>query len=230
MQLLKKRGILVFWIFLLIECYLIFSRQTYYASVVKIMLVPILLFYVFLNARKNHYQTTKTLVFFGLLASWVGDILLINNGDVWFILGMIAFMATHIIYATIFYRIHRLRLYKSQEAFIAAIILFIVCYYLFRFLNTNSSFEPFKIPIILYMIVISIMAIMAVNILGTGSRKQNAINYFIPGAVLFIISDATLSVQKFVFPDENFLSVIIMLSYGYAQSLIAEGFSKTLKS
>jgi uncharacterized membrane protein YhhN len=119
---------------------------------------------------------------------------------------------------------------KSQEAFVAAIVMFFLCFFLFRYLNKSPEFAWLKITVIIYMITISLMSVMAANMLGTVSRKYNAINFFLPGAVLFIISDGTLSVQKFVFPDEPFLSVIVMISYGYAQSLIADGFSKILKS
>ena len=230
MQLLKKKGILVFWVILLVDSYFILTKQDSLRFFTKTLLIPILLFYVFLNTRKHHYRTSKILIFFALLAAWIGDILLMFKANTFFIFGMAAFGLMHLLYAYIYYRFHKLRLGKSQEAFVAAIVMFFLCFFLFRYLNKSPEFAWLKIPVIIYMITISLMSVMAANMLGTVSRKYNAINFFLPGAVLFIISDGTLSVQKFVFPDEPFLSVIVMISYGYAQSLIADGFSKILKS
>ena len=53
--------------------------------------------------------------------------------------------------------------------------------------------------------------------------------YFIPGAALFVISDALLALQVFMFNDIDLLGISVMLSYGYALSLFADGFSKLLK-
>lgn len=230
MQLLKKRGILVFWIVLLADSYLILNNQESFRIFTKPLLIPILLLYIFMNARKQHYQHTKMLVLGGLFAAWLGDVLLMNKSNSFFIAGMAAFVIMHLTYAYIFYKFHKLRVGKSQEAFIATVVMVAFCFMLFRFLNKSADFAWLKIPVGIYMGAISLMAIMAANMLGTVSRKYNALNFFIPGAILFIISDGTLAIQKFIFPEESFLSIIVMISYGYAQSLIAEGFTKVLKN
>jgi len=227
MQLLKKKGLLIFWLFLLLDCYFIYSKDENYRIFTKPLLVPILGFYIFLNARKNHYHNTKTLLFLALVCAWMGDMLLMNTSQTFFLLGMLAFALTHIFFGTIFYRIHKLKLAKCQEAFIATIIIIIADAFLYRFIKAGLG--NLKIPIVVYMSIISTMAIMAANLLGSGLRRQSAVNYFIPAAILFIFSDAVLASQLFVFTDTDFLPVIVMLSYGYALSLMCEGFSKLLK-
>ena len=129
MQLLKKRGILVFWILLLADCYFIFNNQEQLRIFTKPLLIPILLFYIFLNARKQHYQTTKILVLTGFFAAWLGDILLMNKSNAFFIAGMAAFVIMHLIYAYTYYKFHKLRIGKSQEAFIAAVVMFFFLFY-----------------------------------------------------------------------------------------------------
>ena len=227
MQLLKKRGLLIFWILLLLDCFFIYTKDESHRIFTKPLLIPILCFYIFLNARKNHYHNTKTLVFLALVFAWLGDILLMQSTRIFFLLGMLAFALTHIFLSITYYRIHKLKLAKCQEAFLATIVVSFICVAVYQFVK--SELGSLKIPVIAYMVVISVMAILSANLLGSGLRKTSAINYFIPGAALFIFSDAVLISQMFVFNEIDFLPVIVMLSYGYAISLIGEGFSKLLK-
>ena len=73
------------------------------------------------------------------------------------------------------------------------------------------------------------MAVFAANIISDRGKRNLAVQYFIPGAILFMASDATLAVFKFKYVDVNFLQVIVMITYGYAQCLMAQGFTKYLK-
>ncbi len=224
---LKKRGLIIFWLFLILNCYFIYTGQHLQQTITKAVLVPILLFYIFLNARKNYYKNSKSFIFSAFICAWFGDIFLVNKGDTFFLLGMLAFACAHILFAITFYRIHKLRILKSQEAFIAAIILVVAFYELYNFITPGLG--NFKIPVIIYMLVISTMAIMAVNLLSSGVRKASAMMFFIPGALLFIVSDALLALQIFMFSDIDLLGISVMLSYGYALSLFADGFTKLLK-
>ncbi|MDE3235552.1 MAG: lysoplasmalogenase [Bacteroidota bacterium] len=227
MQLLKKKGILVFWLILLLDCYFTFQGQTAYRNFTKVLLVPVIILYIFLNARKNVYRNTKTLVFFALVAAWVGDILLLNSGTIFFLLGMLAFATMHILFIITFYRFQKIRLSKGQEAFIAAVIMGIVAFQVFR--HIKPELGALEVPVIIYMAIISITMIVASNLLSSNARKFTARTYFVPGAALFVVSDTILALQMFLLKDVEFLSVIVMLSYGYALSLFGEGFAKTLK-
>ena len=227
MDLLKKRGILIFWLILLADCYFIYTGNEGNRILTKPLLIPVALFYIFLNARKNHYRNSKTFIFLGFIFAWIGDLLLMNKGDVFFLAGMSAFMLAHIFFALTFYKVHKLRFAKSQEAFLAALLLFVACFQLYKFITPGIG--AFKIPVIIYMVVISSMGVMVANLLGSSARKTSAIMYFIPGAALFILSDALLALQTFMFNDIDLLSISVMLSYGYAVSLFSDGFSKLLK-
>lgn len=230
MQLLKKYGIIIFWVVLFADCLFLFEGKTEYHGYLKATLLPILIFYVFLNARKKHYLTSKSLVFSGMLFSWIGDLLLINNGNTFFLWGMIAFLIAHIFYIIFFGRLQTLNPLKATEATIATAVLIGICYQLFKFIQPELSETPnLKLPILIYAIVICIMAIMATNVFANKGRKSLAINFFIPGALLFLFSDIVLVLHKFKYIDTNFLDVVVMMSYGYAQCLLAQGFTKYLK-
>ncbi len=230
MQLLKKYGIIIFWFILAADCFLLYQEQHEYHGYLKAALMPVLIFYVFLNARKNHYLTSKSLVFSAMLFSWIGDLLLINNSNTFFLWGMIAFLIAHIFYIIFFRRLQPLNPLKATEATIATVVLIAIYYQLFKFLKPELAEAPsLRVPIYIYAVVIGIMAVMATNVFSNKSRRSLSINFFIPGVALFIFSDIVLVLHKFKYTDTGFLEVVIMVSYGYAQCLLAQGFTKYLK-
>ncbi|MBS1626956.1 MAG: lysoplasmalogenase [Bacteroidetes bacterium] len=228
MQLLKQRGILIFWAILLFDCYCIYDNNHEYRVFTKILLVPIIAFFIFLNARRNAYPTTKTLLFLALMAAWVGDILLLNNGNVFFLLGMGCFFIFHILIGIIFYRFKKINLAKCQEAFLALVVFIAAAVVLFKFIKYSIPPEM-KVPIIIYMVGLAFMLMMVANQMSNSFRKINTLAFFLPAAALFIISDGILVVAKYRFDDIKFLNVTVMLSYGYALALLGGGFAKMLK-
>lgn len=226
MQLLKKRGILIFWIILLAHCACLYLHKNNYANYSKVLLVPILAFHVFLNAKQNQYRTFKMLFFIAFISAWLGDIFLIFNGNIYFMLGMLCFTITHIANILFFNKLRPLRVAKSQEAFLAALAMLFIIAQMHNFLKPYTG--NLKYPMLGYMIIISTVVVFASNLLGGSGRKTNALHYFLPASVLFILSDAVLAVNIF-YIKEDFLSIVVMLSYGYAQSLYAEGYLKIIK-
>ncbi|RTL56595.1 MAG: lysoplasmalogenase [Sphingobacteriales bacterium] len=224
MRLLKKHGILVFWFFLLADCYLLLTEKEQLQIFTKPLLIPILLFFIFLNAKHNLFKHTKTLVFLAFVFAWIGDILLMGKGTLFFIFGMVAFIVAHIFFIITFLRMHQPELKHSQEAFIGVVILFCWNYLIFHFIGANLG--GMKWPILIYMLIISTMAVSTVNLLSSRSKKNLAINFFIPGAALFMISDSVLALKMFLYTDVSFLGVVVMVSYGYALSLLADGFTR----
>lgn len=97
-----------------------------------------------------------------------------------------------------------------------------------------------KIPVMVYATVICCMLLAAIHVLNSFRDKDICIHtndtfyviknvsgeLFVNGALLFVVSDSLLAINKFyaVFPSSAFL---IMLSYCAAQYSIAKGFVKT---
>ena len=77
-----------------------------------------------------------------------------------------------------------------------------------------------KLPVRIYGIVISFMFMLALHMLFI--KDKVAGKWMMLGALLFIISDSALAINKFYQPFEV-ASVIIMLTYGLAQLFIIEG-------
>ena len=227
MQILKKQGIVIFWIVLLIHCAFIYFGKTEYRHISKLFLMPILIGYLFMNVSRNAYPTSKTILYTGLFAAFIGDLLLIFNGTSFFIGGMLAFIITHIAYTKFFLKCSNVRLSKATEFVIAAVLVTIVAVKLLDFLKPYLGDMVW--PVKIYMAAIAIMTASAANLLSNSLLKVIAITYFVPGAVLFVLSDAVLAANHFLYKND-FLDIVVMLSYGCAQCLMVQGFARYLKA
>ncbi|CAN0324109.1 unnamed protein product, partial [Chrysoparadoxa australica] len=69
----------------------------------KPFLMPLLIFYVYRYAEG--YITLPRLLLVGaLIFSWIGDLLLMSAGDLFFLGGLVAFLIAHICYAITLYK------------------------------------------------------------------------------------------------------------------------------
>ncbi len=84
----------------------------------------------------------------------------------------------------------------------------------------SSYLGEMKLPVRVYGIVISIMLLLALHALF---MKDKVVGKMLAaGAILFIISDSILAINKFYQPFEP-AGIIIMLTYGLAQVLLVVG-------
>jgi uncharacterized membrane protein YhhN len=94
---------------------------------------------------------------------------------------------------------------------------------LYPVLSQNIKTTALWWPVVVYAISISAMGIFAVL------RKQDgSYQMIVWGAILFIISDATIALSKFVMPFE-LSSVVIMVTYAASQYLIVSGVIRATK-
>ena len=84
-----------------------------------------------------------------------------------------------------------------------------------------------KIPVLVYGVVISVMFLLALHMLFI--KNKEAGKMMMLGALLFIVSDSILAINKFYQPFE-YAGIAIMLSYGIAQLLITLGAVKYITS
>ncbi len=185
----------------------------------KPLLLIVLLVYFSISVRGIQTKTCQ-LVKIGLVFSWVGDVLLmfVDHGQLYFMGGLAAFLITHILYILAF-----LQSTKGQGSYIKkrplAGLPFVIIG-VFLFYTLYPSLGDLKIPVLLYTIVITAMVIMALNRIENVSAKSFRFVYY--GAIMFMVSDAVLAINKFLVPVEN-AQIIIMATYILAQFLIVEG-------
>ncbi len=218
MTVLRKYGALLFALILLAHCLFIYTGMNDLRIVTKLLLIPFLIVYLFAISTAK----PALLVVCGLLFSFAGDLLLTRSGEMFFLLGMLAFIGTHVCNSILFLKLQNLNGENGAVKW-AIITLGLLSGFVFKILQPYLG--SFQWPILFYMCVISIMTILAVRILNNHSAKAIVIRCFIPGAALFVLSDATLAFNKFLL-HEPLVDIIVMLTYGAAQYCLVRGFAK----
>lgn len=155
----------------------------YFLKPVVIILIGIITFLSKISPTKNY----KRLILVGLGFSLFGDILLMLPMDL-FISGLIAFAITQIIYTVAFSSVigFDTSWYRGLPFLVVGIVLI-------AFLWQDVS--NLRLPVLIYAAVILTMAWQA---LGQWQRtgEKRALMAFI-GAVLFVISDSLLAINRF---------------------------------
>lgn len=207
----------ILWlVFLLVALIDILGRiynwpQTHY--IFKPMLMPLLalIFYLSIEQKVSYVY----LLLMGLLLSWFGDVFLLfaDNGQYYFMAGLVSFLLAHLCYMVIFIKQSskfKPQLFTYATGFTLVIYGFLLIVLLWPGLGT------LKVPVIIYMLVIMGMGLSALF------RKSIGGNLVLVGAFLFIASDSLLAINKFNEPiaDADFW---IMLTYILAQYFIVTG-------
>jgi uncharacterized membrane protein YhhN len=149
-------------------------------------------------------------VFLGLVFSLIGDIFLMLPANL-FLQGLVNFLIAHLFYILAFSKGVNLRLKNFSWL---PFLLFGVLIYGFML----PSLKEMMIPVLAYMIIILIMGWRAYE--RWGQLKTGEARWALIGAVLFIISDTALGINRFRLPFE--LSTLVVLgTYFPAQWFIA---------
>lgn len=121
-----------------------------------------------------------------LLLSSLGDIVL-ELGRSYFLLGLAAFLTSHLIYTSLFVRQRRLSGAAGREWVIPAVL---VLYGIGFSVWLAPSLGDLRLPV--YCYIAAIVAMVA-----TASRANYRSPWVFVGAVLFLISDSLLGTQRF---------------------------------
>lgn len=186
--------------------------------ITKPSLLIALIFY-FYTQSKGLRPKTRIVTLLALIFSLLGDILLMFVGQSpdYFILGLMSFLLAHICYCLVFLIS---RNPKTNFAGATAVL----CSYAFGlFYLLKDGLGNLLIPVLIYMVVI-LMMVMTAFLRQKKVPTKSFILVFI-GALLFVISDSILALNKFYMPLK-FSGMSIMLSYALAQYLIVLGIIK----
>jgi uncharacterized membrane protein YhhN len=152
----------------------------------------------------------------GLLLSLIGDIVLINPSDRMFILGLVAFLYTHIFYL-IGFKTELMNF--TAWSFLLAFFIFINGFRLLRRIVTAMRLKRqtwLVNPVIVYSLLISLMLYAAMSTIFDPQWKTGASFFVSVGAFLFYISDLILAWNKFVSPFRN-AHILNILTYYLGQ-------------
>jgi len=165
-----------------------------------------------LKLKQSRYHS---LFLVGLIFSALGDFFLDYDHVNWFVFGLGSFLFAHIFY------IMSLKPLSSELTKKHLKIIAVYCVYgLAMFSLISSGLGELFIPVLLYMSVLLFMAIATLV-----SDKSNS--WLIIGGISFVLSDSLLGINKFYVAIPN-ASVLIMISYYFAQYSLTRGMFKKL--
>lgn len=151
-----------------------------------------------------------------LAFSLVGDVCLMLNGL--FIPGLVAFLCAHVCY---------IRLFALDAPWLPRRMPLLVCLLLGAGVySTLWSHLPaeLRLPVAAYVLVIALMAAQAVGRAQVrASRAARCVAY---GAMLFMLSDTLLAIDRFVHPLD-WAALGVLSTYYAAQWLIVHGMLQT---
>jgi uncharacterized membrane protein YhhN len=164
----------------------------------------------------------------GVLLSLIGDVVLIHPSDRMFILGLIAFLFTHIFYL-IGFKAELLNV--TPWSFVLMFFILINGWRLLRRiigamrLKRQTSLVN---PVIVYSLLISLMLYAAMSTIFDPEWKTSATFFVSVGAFLFYISDLILAWNKFVSPMKN-AGILNVITYYLGQIGLIAGVISQLR-
>lgn len=155
--------------------------------------------------------TARTLMLLALVLSLAGDICLMFEGQGWFIGGLGSFLLAHLAFIpALLYGIDS----PSLPLWSAGLVVWGLGFFAWLLPKTG----PLKVAVLIYGTILMAMALAAIarwNVAPTESAR-----YALIGALLFVVSDSSLSVRKFVGPYKG-AQALILSTYWSAIGLMA---------
>jgi uncharacterized membrane protein YhhN len=163
-----------------------------------------------IEAGKSAPPAYRIAVAAGLVASLIGDLFMMLRRKR-FSAGVAAFLVAQVCYAFAFLSGIRFR-------FAPVPTLALLAYGAVLFVILNPGLKRMRVPVLVYILAISAMVLAALErYIQAGSPAALAA---CTGAVLFLISDSVLAVDRFVRPFRA-AQAVILSTYFAAQALIA---------
>ena len=179
----------------------------------KPILIPLLILFVLVQRP----QQFLPLIVGALVFSTLGDVFLLSDAKLFFMLGLGSFFIAHILYCWIFSAALRREFAFKVNLWPLSIILT----YLIVFLGYLwASLGELLIPVVAYAFIISTMLFLAWTWHLSAQKKSTFI--ILMGALLFVVSDSLLAISLFKssFYMDHFW---VMLTYLAAQFLLIHG-------
>ena len=184
------------------------------------LLIFLLLFYIF-AAREPGYQLSWVLIA-AIATSWLGDVLLIPKGNVWFTCGGISFLISHITFIAVYLPRIDFAAVKWYIVIPVAIVYLGIALKIILSVKKNTP-KIMVVPMYLYLIANSTMNVFALMQLMSNMNAASLIAYI--GAVLFFTSDCTLFLVRY-HDNKNIIfkrHFTVMLTYLLGEAFITIG-------
>lgn len=171
---------------------------------------------IYLSAVSTPKKLYKDAVLMGLFFSWIGDILIQNDG--YFIPGLLSFLIAHIFYIFFFSSTQSANtsFFKLRPVMLIAVIAYLTELMILLWPHLGGM----KIPVFIYGITISTM--LSAAFWQYQKLDNTTAIYLIIGAGFFVASDSILALNKFK-KQFDWAGIYIMSTYILAQLFIVLG-------
>ena len=216
-----RKYYIVFFIIFAFELFFRFEENQIgeYFTKPLIMLWLAVFFYAAVRTEVSRFIHVILIAFF---FSWLGDILLMFESDdpMFFLYGLGAFLLAHISYIIAFQEKSKSKHQKAildQEPLLAIPFILIGAAAFYMFYPQLGEMDA---PVFVYTGVILVMLLFALN--RNNKTNQKSFRLIFRGAMLFMLSDMCIAVNKF-YTEIPAAGVVIMSTYMLGQLLITRG-------
>lgn len=218
---MKSKILILFFIVSIGELVAVTMNEERFHWVFKPLIMVVLGAYYYMHSTQTTYLTKMVMA--AIVFSWIGDVSLMfqNKNELYFMVGLGAFLVAHICYVMAYFQhtekkegagLHGIQKFRFSFPIVLAGTGLITILY--------THLGALKIPVTVYAIVLMVMTLQALFRYG----YTNAVSFWFVfvGAILFMISDSMIAVNKFLVPFE-LAGLAIMATYILAQFLIVRG-------
>jgi uncharacterized membrane protein YhhN len=195
------------------------------ASLTKPLLMPVLAAWLLAYRRENRRGDALPIalrwLIVGLVFAWLGDLLLMGEGDAFFISGIAAFLLMQVSYIVAFTRVPGPGLVRAWKI---ALVPYVIVWLVLNIL-VSPGVGALRLPVLVYSVVLIGMAIAALDLV---IRVPQNLGWRVAiGAAVFVVSDACIALTAFgPLSDSPALSAFVMATYIVAQAMIVTGFTQ----
>lgn len=217
---MKNKIQIIFFVVCLGELLAVASEIAVLQWVFKPLIMIVLGVYYFKNA--GNLGLSKTVIA-AIVFSFLGDVTLMFQGEHerYFMFGLASFLIAHLCYILAYHqhtRTQQTSPLSGIQKFRFALPIVLAGTGLITVLYNHLG--DLKIPVTIYALVLIVMSLKA--LLRFGHTNQRSFWFVFIGALLFMVSDSILAINKFLVVL-NHEGVLIMSTYMLAQFFIVQG-------
>lgn len=190
---------------------IVFAWSTVQFITKPLLMAWLLVYFLLATSGRRRFWVVVALFF-----SWLGDVMLMQEGQLYFMAGLGSFLLAHLSYIVFFWQqIRREQIQpKGRHWYWIGAGVYTIGFYMYLLPYLAPELI---LPVLMYALTIAAMWAMA-------SRLQPLL---LAGASLFVLSDSLLAINKFVGNFEG-AGWLVMFTYGLAQGCIIYSISRTI--
>jgi uncharacterized membrane protein YhhN len=210
------RNLILTLLYFILTILFILFRESAIAIFLKAYIMPVLALFFLVNISAVP-RGRNLLLLCALIFSCAGDIFLELPADL-FVPGLICFLLAHVMYIAVFFTTP-----GEVSVFVKKpwLILPVIAYGGLLIFLMNEKLGEMRLPVYVYTAVILTMVTGAVGRYGKVTVRNWVI--VLSGAVLFLLSDSGIAINRFLSPFSG-SHFLIMSTYALGQYLIVSGF------